>query len=74
MRAQLAFKTVGTIKSRTALKTRVSAEVDGTGVGEEKGGAARLTSCKTEGRWELCGDLGTGKVVGQRTAESHPEI
>lgn len=58
LRTQLAFKTVGTIKSRTALKTRVSAEVYGTGVGE-KGGAARLTSCKTEGRWELCGDLGT---------------
>lgn len=56
------------------MKSRVSAEVDGTGDGEEKGGAARLTSCKTEGRWELCGDLGTGKVVGQRTAESHPEI
>lgn len=35
LRAQPAFKTVGTVKSRMALKTRVSAEVDGVGVGEE---------------------------------------
>lgn len=66
---------LGAIKSRIALKTRVRVEVDGVGLGGEEGGAARLvTSCNTEGQWELCGDLGTGKVVGQRMADSHPEI
>lgn len=61
LRAQLAFKTVGTIKSRTALKTRVSAEVMALGLERRRVGLPGLPHARRKAGGSCVGTWGQGK-------------